>query len=155
MRKVVLDTNIFYAADKNFSTASSILHLFFLKDFLILCIDCESKLNAEYNRECRELYQKWFEELHRRRKNPVMYASSDLNSCIRARLTSLGFHEESDQAFVGLAINTSAAIVTEDSDYGKGGSNKANANQRVLEYLESLPLRIYDYTEAVNKINSL
>ncbi|MBY0244657.1 MAG: hypothetical protein K2Q03_04285 [Sphingobacteriaceae bacterium] len=156
MRSIVLDTNIFHAANINFSDASSVLHLFLLKDCLMLCFDHETKIYGEYMKQsCVRLIQLWFKELNKS-KNRIEYASSDLNDDVRYKLNCLGFHEESDQAFVGLAINASAAIVTEDSDYGKGCPERARDKQDVLRYLEEfLSLGVYDYSEAVNKINSL
>lgn len=121
----------------------------------MLCCDHETKIYNEYMKQsCGRLIQLWLKELNKS-KNRIEYESSNLNDGVRYKLNCLGFHEESDQAFVGLAINASAVIITEDSDYGKGCPERARDKQDVLRYLESLSLGIYDYSEAVNKINSL
>ena len=65
----------------------------------------------------------------------------------------MGFTGEVDRIIVALALETrnDRYIITEDSDFGKGDTEKAEQHAHVLRYLtDQLQLTVHDAGEALS-----
>lgn len=159
MTILVLDTNFWYSAKDDYSSdAMSLLHELKNLNVVSIALDSENKIINEYKGSaCFEFIRRWLYEVFANKPSFLVYYSSNLDQAKEQRLNQLGF-EPADMPFVGLAFSSGKIIITEDSDYGKGGNAKAQSpeKQRIKKYLEyDLELRLYDFTEGFNLIRSL
>ena len=155
MITLVLDTNFWEeAASCSISDALSLLHKIKSDQSLTIGLDHENNIMNEYmNRRCNKFIQLWIYNIFGKKPSGLNYQSSDLDNKIELKLKILKF-DTSDLPFVGLALNTSKCIVTEDSDYGKGHNLKAKetSKQAVLDYLTTtLQMKLYNFNEAYKK----
>ena len=152
--QVVVDTNILVKAFID----DELDHICLLMKFrnhnsLIFVLDSENKIVEEYQRNLSKnvLFQKWFKETGKNIN--VNYFSGKIESCTKAELLNLGFHEPSDHVFVALALEADKILVTEDSDFGMGNNNRAQEpeKQRVKNYLtNTLLITLHDAPSARN-----
>ena len=83
--------------------------------------------------------------------NRICMLESDLENKIKSELKDrLGFHEESDLCYVGVALHADKIIVTLDGDYGifpdehYRSSKDASAKHAVADYMkDELALKVY------------
>lgn len=154
----VLDTNILV---KGFIDCEpdclATLYTYYNNDGLKIVIDCadsngDQVVLSEYRKNLSEdiAFKKWFVAITCNCQ--IEYFSGKLERRIKDKLDDLGFHEETDQKFVALALEADKYIVTQDSDYGKGNNPKAQESEKqaVLKYLtEELNLKVRDAKEAL------
>ncbi|MCA0757017.1 hypothetical protein KP806_18305 [Paenibacillus sp. N4] len=152
---IVVDTNILVKGfiEKDLMTLLTFLNTFYNRKSQVLPVDYSDVVMKEYRDNMKDdpLFQKWF--VHMQTNNQIQYVDGNLDQKVRKRLLELGFHEETDQTFVAVTLNSGGVIVTEDSDYGKGKEEKAAEKQKVLNYLtEELGLQVYDVNEICSMI---
>ncbi|MGM0882444.1 MAG: hypothetical protein ACQEXQ_15570 [Bacillota bacterium] len=152
---IVVDTNILVKGfiEKDPATLFTFLTTFYNRKAQLLPLDYEGVVMKEYRDNMKDdpLFQKWF--VHLQNSNQIQYVNGTLDLKIRKKLLELGFHEETDQTFVAVSLNSGKIIVTEDSDYGKGKEEKAIEKQAVLDYLTvKLGLEVYDVNEICSNI---
>ncbi|OHD14521.1 MAG: hypothetical protein A2Y41_12725 [Spirochaetes bacterium GWB1_36_13] len=152
----VLDTNVIVNSINNNLDCHSIMILFYVNRELKIGIDYNGKILKEYHDNCSrdEFFRKWYQELQN--KGQIEYRDGKLDSAIKISLKNLGFHEEEDTFFVAVALNSDKNLITEDSDYGKGNSEKAEKNQKILEFMKkNLNLNIMNYCEGLDFLKNL
>jgi hypothetical protein len=93
-----------------------------------------------------------------RKENGIHYVFVDLDrnyKKISEKLTDMGFTGEVDRILVALALDkgNDQYIITEDSDFGKGDTEKAKEHNDVLHYLTNqLQLTVHDANEALSNL---
>ena len=156
--KIALDTNIICkACDYNWDCIGVLSRIRDDANHGILH-DTGKRLSSEYRRNAggRELFEKWYTVMGSK-ENGIHYISIDLDrNCkkISETLIGMGFTGEVDRILVALALETrndnDRYIITEDSDFGKGDTAKAEQNAHVLHYLtDELQLTVHDAREAL------
>lgn len=153
--RLTIDTNILmkaYAATDDYSLecASFIMGFYNNKEHLIT-FDYDGKIRKEYfdNLSENEQFIKLYTALEHQQR--FDFVSGNLYSQHKKQMISLGFHEPEDHVFVAVAFHSDQIIITEESDYGKGPSSKANdpKKQAVLAYLKNImALQVFDSIEA-------
>lgn len=121
---VVLDTNVWvnafseYGNKKYMNDSFMIISDFMQIEDYMLAVDNRGFVLSEYDRELdkNRFYQLFINQL--RNGCRIYYVDGTLNSSVRDKLMKLGFHEESDQIFTAVALNTDKYIISDDSDYG-------------------------------------
>jgi hypothetical protein len=114
--------------------------------------DNGNKVRGEYwknAREC-EFFEKWYKEMETGYK--ISYSPATLNKRIADSLHEMKFTGEVDRILVALALKTGndKYIITEDSDFGKGDTEKAEQHADVRHYLTNqLQLTVHDAEEAL------
>jgi hypothetical protein len=110
-----------------------------------LVLDHNGNLLREYRDNvghCR-FFQQWYLEMETAQQ--IHHHDGGLSQRVRGTLDSLGFHEPVDQILVGLALKCDKYIVSEDSDFGAGSSQRDEEHREVFEYLTGeLDLSIHD-----------
>jgi hypothetical protein len=121
--------------------------------------DTGKRLSSEYRRNAggRELFEKWYTVMGSK-ENGIQYLPIDLDrnyKKISETLIGMGFTGEVDRILVALALETrnDQYIITEDSDFGKGSTEKAKEHDDVLHYLTNqLQLTVHDANEALSNL---
>ena len=123
--------------------------------------DTGGKLLNEYRNNAGEyrFFIKWYHEM-KKKENGIHYLFVDLDRNYRKiseTLTGMGFTGEVDRILVALALETrndnDRYIITEDSDFGKGDTEKAKEHNDVLQYLTNqLQLTVHDANEALSNL---
>lgn len=147
--RVVVDTNIIVKAVKEHEP-DHLGVILSIRQKHTLVLDFERRLLGEYedNLGREALYRKWLKELERQTR--IEWSNGHLDNAHRQRLIQLGLHEEEDHVIVALADHTDRYIVTEDSDFGKGDSVRAQAYMGVLSYLTgTMGMTVHTAAEAV------
>jgi hypothetical protein len=119
--------------------------------------DTDGKLLNEYRNKAGGygFFQKWYQEIEKK-ENGIHYLFANLDRNYRKiseTLVDMGFTGEVDRIIVALALETrnDRYIITEDSDFGKGDTEKAEQNAKVLQYLTNqLELSVHDAGEALS-----
>jgi hypothetical protein len=158
--KIALDTNIICKAcdpnDPNTACMGVITRILYDANHGILH-DTDGKLLNEYRNKAGGygFFQKWYQEMEKK-ENGIHYLFVNLDrNCkkISETLIGMGFTGEVDCILVALALETrnDRYIITEDSDFGKGSTEKAKENEHVLRYLtDQLQLTVHDADEALS-----
>ncbi len=151
--RVVIDTNIVVKAARDLEPdhLRVILSVSDRQTEHRLVLDHERRLLGEYEDNLRgtELYRKWLKELLTQRK--VEWSSGRLDARHRRELSQRGLHEPEDHVVVALAWHTGKYVVTEDSDFGKGDSQRAQVHRAVLDYLtNTMGLTVHTAGEALS-----
>lgn len=151
--KISLDTNIICkACNYNLDCMHVMLKIQSGSSHKILH-DNENKVRGEYwknAREC-EFFEKWYKEMETGYK--IFYSPATLNKKIANVLDEINFTGEVDRIIVALALETrnDRYVITEDSDFGKGDTEKAKQHTDVLHYLTNqLQLTVHDAEEALS-----
>ncbi len=151
--KIALDTNIICkACDYNLDCMHVMLKILSGSSHKILH-DNENKVRGEYWKNAREyeFFEKWYKEMETGYK--ISYSPATPNKRIMDTLDEMDFTGEVDRILVALALETRDAryIITEDSDFGKGETEKAEQHADVLHYLTNqLQLTVHDAKEALS-----
>jgi len=119
--------------------------------------DTDGKLLNEYRNKAGGygFFQKWYQEMEKK-ENGVHYLFVDLDrnyKKISGTLVDMDFTGEVDRIIVALALvaRNDRYIITEDSDFGKGDTEKAKEHDDVLQYLTNqLQLTVHDAGEALS-----
>ena len=96
--------------------------------------------------------------LMKKKENGINYLFVDLDrnyKKISKTLIGMGFTGEVDRIIVALALETrnDRYIITEDSDFGKGDTEKAKEHKDVLDYLTNqLQLTVHDANESLSSL---
>ena len=155
--KIALDTNIICkACDYNWDCIGVLSRIRDDANHGILH-DTGKKLSSEYRRNAggRELFEKWYTVMGSK-ENGIHYLSIDPDrnyKKISETLIGMGFAGEVDRIIVALALvaRNDRYIITEDSDFGKGDTEKAKEHDDVLQYLTNqLQLTVHDAGEALS-----
>lgn len=155
--KIALDTNIICkACDYNWDCIGVLSRIRDDVNHGILH-DTGKRLSSEYRRNAggHELFEKWYTVMGSK-ENGIHYLPIDLDrnyKKISETLIGMGFTGEVDHIVVALALETrnDRYIITEDSDFGKGSTEKAKENEHVLRYLtDQLQLTVHDAGEALS-----
>jgi len=121
--------------------------------------DTDRKLLNEYRNKAGGygFFQKWYQEMEKK-ENGIHYLPIDLDrnyKKISETLIGMGFTGEVDRILVALALETrnDRYIITEDSDFGKGSTEKAKEHDDILHYLTNqLQLTVHDAGEALSNL---
>ena len=160
--KIALDTNIICKAcdreDPNTACMGAITRILHDANHGILH-DTNGKLLNEYRNKAGGygFFQKWYQEMEKK-ENGIHYLFVDLDrnyKKISETLVDMGFTGEVDRILVALALETrnDLYIITEDSDFGKDDTEKAEQHADVLHYLtHQLRLTVHDAGEALSNI---
>ena len=160
--KIALDTNIICKAcdpnDPNMGCVEVMTRIYHNANHGILH-DTGSKLLKEYRNNAGEykFFIKWYHEM-KKKENGIHYLFVDLDrnyKKISETLVDMGFTGEVDRILVALALETrnDRYIITEDSDFGKGDTEKAEQHADVLHYLTNqLQLTVHDANEALSSL---
>ena len=155
--KIALDTNIICkACDYNWDCIGVLSRIRDDVNHGILH-DTGKRLSSEYRRNAggRELFEKWYTVMGSK-ENGIHYLPIDLDrnyKKISETLIGMGFTGEVDRILVALALETrnDRYIITEDSDFGKGSTEKAKEHDDILHYLTNqLQLTVHDAGEALS-----
>jgi len=158
--KIALDTNIICKAcdlnDPNLDCMGVLTRILHDANHGILH-DTDRKLLNEYQNKAGGygFFQKWYQEMEKK-ENGIHYLFVDLGrNCkkISKTLVDMGFTGEVDRILVALALETrnDRYIITEDSDFGKGDTEKAEQHNDVLQYLTNKrQLTVHDAGEALS-----
>ena len=158
--KIALDTNIICKAcdpnNPNTACMGVITRILYDANHGIVH-DTDGKLLNEYRNKAGGygFFQKWYQEMEKK-ENGIHYLFVDLDrnyKKISETLIGMGFTGEVDRILVALALETrnDQYIITEDSDFGKGDTEKAKENEHVLHYLTNkLQLTVHDAGEALS-----
>ncbi len=158
--KIALDTNIICKAcdlnDPNMGCVGVMTKILHDADHGILH-DTDGKLLNEYRNNAGEyrFFIKWYHEM-KKKENGIHYLFVDLDRNYRKiseTLVDMGFTGEVDRILVALALETrdDRYIITEDSDFGKGDTEKAKEHNDVLHHLTNqLQLTVHDSNEALS-----
>jgi len=155
--KIALDTNIICkACDYNWDCIGVLSRIRDDANHGILH-DVNGKLPNEYRNNAGgyEFFRNWYQEMERK-ENGIHYIFCDLDknySEISETLIGMGFTGEVDRILVALALETrnDRYIITEDSDFGKGNTEKAKEHNDVLQHLTNqLQLTVHDAGEALS-----
>ncbi|MEA1869809.1 MAG: hypothetical protein U9N09_06670 [Euryarchaeota archaeon] len=156
--KIALDTNIICkACDYNWDCIGVLSRIHDDANHGILH-DTGKRLSSEYRRNAGgcELFEKWYTVMGSK-ENGIHYLPIDLDrnyKKISETLIGMGFTGEVDRILVALALETRNdryIIITEDSDFGKGDTEKAKEHNDVLQYLTNkLQLTVHDAGEALS-----
>ncbi|MEA3282469.1 MAG: hypothetical protein U9Q68_07910 [Euryarchaeota archaeon] len=148
--KIALDTNIICKArdldDPNINCMGVLTRILHDVNHGILH-DTDGKLLNEYRNKAGGygFFQKWYQEMEKK-ENGIHYLFANLDrnyKKISETLVDMGFTGEVDRILVALALGTrdDRYIITEDSDFGKGDTEKAKEHADVLHYLTNqLPI---------------
>lgn len=161
---LVLDTNILVKGfeDAVPSCQAVLYHLFNNYELKVVFDTCDENGNTVVMKEYidnlgdSKFFHKWYKELHSSQQ--ISYFTGKLTNNIRQKLIRKRFHEQTDQTFVALAIESDKVLITEDSDYGKGDKIDAQEpeKQEVLRYLtQDLFLNIMDSKEGLPFLRNL
>ncbi|OEU82172.1 MAG: hypothetical protein BA865_08855 [Desulfobacterales bacterium S5133MH4] len=157
--KIALDTNIICkACGYNWDYIGVLSRIRDDADHGILH-DTDRKLLNEYRNNAGgyEFFRNWYQEMERK-ENGIHYLFVDLDRNdrkISKKLTDMGFTGEVDRILVALALETrnDRYIITEDSDFGKGDTEKAKEHKDVLDYLTNrLQLTVHGANEALSSL---
>ena len=160
--KIALDTNIICKAcdlnDPNMGCVGVMTKILHDAHHAILH-DTDGKLIDEYRNNAGEykFFIKWYHEM-KKKENGINYLFVDLDrnyKKISETLIGMGFTGEVDRILVALALETrnDRYIITEDSDFGKGDTEKAKEHSNVLDYLTNqLQLTVHDANEALSSL---
>ena len=149
--KIALDTNIICkACDYNWDCIGVLSRIRDDANHGILH-DVGGKLPNEYQNNAGgyEFFRNWYQEMERK-ENGIHYVFVDLDrnyGKISKTLTDMDFTGEVDRILVALALDkrNDQYSITEDSDFGKGDTEKAKEHADVLQYLTNqLQLTVYD-----------
>lgn len=158
--EIALDTNIICKAcdldDPNIDCMGVLTRILHDANHGILH-DTDGKLLNEYRNKAGGygFFQKWYQEIEKK-ENGIHYLFANLDRNYRKiseTLVDMGFTGEVDRIIVALALETrnDRYIITEDSDFGKGDTEKAEQNAKVLQYLTNqLELSVHDAGEALS-----
>jgi len=153
--RVVIDTNIIVKAIEDGEPEHTMtIHLVIYKRHKLV-LDYENKLLEEYrdNLQNRKLFQKWFKTVEI--ASLIEWSDGHLSQTHTQNLTRLGLHEEEDHVIVALAWHTDKYVVTEDSDFGKGGPARAQSHLKALNYLtNTMGLTIHSAVEALTQLDT-
>jgi predicted nucleic acid-binding protein len=151
---VVVDTNILCEAVEH-----SVKHLTVLTNLHqfrhSLVLDHQGQLFREYQDQVGQcdFFQKWFKELQT--SQLVYWCNGCISKYVARELCHRQLHEPEDHVVVALAMNSGKYIVTEDSDFGKGDSNRSIDHQDALLYLTNdLGLTVHDADEACEHLRN-
>jgi predicted nuclease of predicted toxin-antitoxin system len=153
--RLTIDTNILkkaYAIKGEYSLeCDSFIMGFYNNEEHMITFDYSGKIRKEYlnNLSENERFMKLYTALEYQQR--FDFVSGNLDSKHKKVLINLGFHEPEDHVFVAVAFHSDRIIITEESDYGKGPSSKANdpKKQAVLAYLiNTMTLQVLDSNEA-------
>lgn len=100
-----------------------------------ICWDFADMVRQEYERNIGKtvFFQKWIARLKQR--NAIEWCDGRLDRKHVSKLTPLGCHEPTDQAFIAIAYRTDKLLITEDSDMGKGTKGHEEPHCSALRYL--------------------
>ena len=153
--KIALDTNIICkACNSNLDCMYVMLKIRSESSHKILH-DNGNKVRDEYWKNARacEFFEKWYKEMENGYK--ISYSPATLNKNIADSLYEMNFTGEVDRILVALALETrnDRYIITEDSDFGKGDTEKAKEHNDVLQHLTNkLQLTVHDAEEALSTL---
>ncbi len=135
VKQIVIDTNIWVKSicDKEFDyDCDMALHKFMADEEQVLVLDENGVIDREYRDNVKgKRFEIMMRELERKQKKT--FVSGKIDNKHKKRLLEIGFHEEEDHVFVGVAMNSGKMIVTEDSDYGAKGEE---GKQAVFTYMK-------------------
>lgn len=148
---IVLDTNILVGAinnDANYRLDASQAYSKFLLDAnMKLAFDIKGEIKQEYDDNLRNIRKYQLEYQHLCQQQRIVYYSSNIPVRVKQHLLSIGFHEEEDHVFFGVAYNSDKIIVTNDSDYGVTNDEDKIV---VAEYMQETGLKVFSAQTFVN-----
>ena len=153
--KIALDTNIICKACNNNLDCMHVLLKIRSESSHKILHDNGNKVRGEYWKNARacEFFEKWYKEMETGYK--IFYLHATLNKRIADALDEMDFTGDVDRILVALALETrnDLYIITEDSDFGKGDTEKAKEHNDVLQHLTNqLQLTVHDAGEALSNL---
>jgi hypothetical protein len=151
---ITIDTNILIQAFQDVSLKHIDLVMVVRLFGHCITMDHAKELEGEYENKLSKntLFQKWYKEF-----SPTRTQFCDCRVINRhlIQLNRFGFHDHIDQIALGIACNSDKYLLTEDSDFGKGDSQKAIEHLNVKSYITNqMQVVLHDATEAYINLTS-